>query len=221
MQLKKPRVERDKTLPTCEDKAVVHTEDDHKVHLPKNSLLTPEIRDLVKAMSIQLLSLSAMEVEYTEGWLQAKLVDAKKLLGLDVIYDAAMFEGLELNNFQFEDFMQNDAQLRAGIPLEHIIEPHLVPLRLKGLQPTEFRQYFKGCPSLYNAMDIVSVGSRRYMKPDFIENGFRGISIGGSYRKVHPICNDFFIKLVREGKALVLTRDALEKSNQRRKIHGS
>jgi hypothetical protein len=42
--------------------------------------------------------------------------------------------------------------------------------------------------------------------------------VSEEFQLVGPICNDFFIKL---GKALVFTRDALEKSNQLRKIHGS
>ena len=183
------------------------------------TLLPPELLDLVAAMTIQLLPPSDMEMVFTTAKLEKLLSDATTLLGLDVVYDAATFKSLNLEDFTQEDFESNDNLLKQEVKLNDIIEHHLQPLRLKGLPADGIRSTFSGCSDVENVIDILEAGSRRYMNDDFTENGGREVSVGGSYRKMRPICNDNFKQLAKEGKALVFSKDALFESGEMSKLH--
>ena len=165
--------------------------------------------------------MGVMEMVFTEDRIRAMLETASALVGLPVIYDDALFSSLNLDEINMKDFTTNDDLLRAGMTLEQIIEPNLVPLRLKGQSAAELRQTFQDLPSVEKVIDVLSVGSRPFMIPAFVPNGCAEVSAGGSYSKMKPICNDAFVKLIRcdPPKALVFSKDALISSGQLDKLH--
>ena len=80
---------------------------------------------------------------------------------------------------------------------------------MKGLSGSSLYSFLVGYPGAAAASDLLHNGARSFMTPQFSPNGGKECSLGGSYLKYRPICNDALLQLVREGKALVLSRDSL------------
>ena len=136
------------------------------------------------------------------------LSESTQVLGADIAYDEELFTRLNLPDFAPEDFIHNDAKLDTH-SLDEIIEEGLRPHRSKGLKDPELTDFLQDVAGGAVAHDILCNGARSFMDTKFKPNGGRECSVGGSYLKYRPICNDALLQLVREGKALAFSRDAL------------
>jgi hypothetical protein len=146
------------------------------------------------------------------------LLHGRTILGEDVVYDDELFDSLGLPDFGLADYAANDAALESS-PLDDIIEAALQRHRLKGLSGHSLESFLAGYPEATAASDLLHNGARSFMTPQFHPNGGKECSLGGSYLKYRPICNDALLQLVREGKALVFSKDALQRSGAIQELH--
>ena len=142
----------------------------------------------------------------------------RTILGEEVVYDDELFHSLNLPDFGPADYEANDAALESS-PLDDIIEAALRRHRVKGLSGSPLESFLAGYPGAEAASDLLQNGARSFMTPRFNPNGGKECSLGGSYLKYRPICNDALLQLVREGKALVFSKDALQRSEALQELH--
>jgi len=146
------------------------------------------------------------------------LQEAQTVLGSDIVYDESLFTQLNLPDFTANDFVPNDAKLQTQ-PLDSIIEEALRPHRTKGLKDPALTEFLQGVSGGDIAHDLLHNGARSFMLPQFKVNGGRECSVGGSYLKYRPLCNDALLQLVREGKALAFSKDALVNTGAMEQLH--
>lgn len=178
---------------------------------PKTLLSLSDRTSLLDSLSsLQLLSPSCvMDVGHSLDTIIAKATaDASSTLGTDIVYDDTLFDSLGLEDFQPEHFTANDASL-THTTLDSILTKHLTRLREKGLKRDEIASLLAGADNVSNVIDLIVHGSRSFMIPSFRPNGGRECSIGGSYSKYRRLCNDALVSLVRDGKAIIFSKDAL------------
>jgi hypothetical protein len=146
------------------------------------------------------------------------LQEAQRVLGSDIVYDESLFKQLNLPDFTANDFAPNDAKLQTQ-SLDSIIAEGLRPHRAKGLQDPSLTEFLQGVSGGDTAHDLLHNGARSFMLPQFKVNGGRECSVGGSYLKYRPLCNDALLQLVREGKALAFSKDALTSTGAIEQLH--
>ncbi len=184
---------------------------------PAHPRRSPSRRRSSSSSPSSLPTLMEMESDPTP-WIETALAESTQLLGDDIAYDDELFTRLNLPDFTPADFMQNDAMLDTH-SLDEIIERGLRPHRSKGLKDPELNSFLQGVEGGTVAHDILCNGARSFMDPRFKPNGGRECSVGGSYLKYRPICNDALLQLVREGKALAFSRDALSRAGALDQLH--
>ena len=146
------------------------------------------------------------------------LQEAQRVLGSDIVYDESLFKQLNLPDFTATDFVPNDVKLQTQ-PLDSIIEEGLRPHRTKGLKDPALTEFLQEVSGGDVAHDLLHNGARSFMLPQFKVNGGRECSVGGSYLKYRPLCNDALLQLVREGKALAFSKDALVNTGAMEQLH--
>ena len=146
------------------------------------------------------------------------LAQGRTILGDDVVYDNELFNSLALPDFDVPDYSANDAAL-ASYSLDEIIEAALQRHRTKGLKGPALADFLSGYSEAEAASDLLHCGARSFMEPSFFPNGGTECSLGGSYLKYRPICNDALLQLVREGKALAFSKDALQGAGAIQQLH--
>ena len=125
------------------------------------------------------------------------LLEAQSVLGSDIVYDESLFTQLNLPDFTANDFAPNDAKLQTQ-SLDSIIAEGLRPHRAKGLQDPSLTEFLQEVSGGDTAQDLLHNGARSFMLPQFKVNGGRECSVGGSYLKYRPLCNDALLQLVRK-----------------------
>jgi hypothetical protein len=134
--------------------------------------------------------------------------EASSDIGYNVRYDDNMISNLNLSKFSAEDYARNDLALSTQ-NLDDILQQAIKPLRFKGLSAPALRELFKPLRSRHTIVDILGTGARRFMRESFAPNGGHESSLAGSYSKMIPICNHTLLELVREGRAIAFSKDAL------------
>lgn len=172
-------------------------------------ILLPELGDLAAT--------EAMSVHFIEEALKT----AKEEIGPAIVYDQALMDSLECDEFELVDYAENDAKLKQGLTLNEILEESLVPLRCKAGSEEELRQRFAGLDGAETAIEVLCHGARDMMIDDFTPNGGKEMSPSPSYLKMRPICNDALKSLVREGKAIAFSMDTLIETGAMKELHDS
>jgi hypothetical protein len=154
--------------------------------------------------------------EQVQEWLE----EAKVKIGLDVVYDDATMEGMNLREFNTTHWERNDMKLRTE-PIEEIVRQAISPLLLKGESADELRVSLKNVTNRHKVIDILSNGQRKWMINSYRPDGGRERSFGRSYLDKRRICNNALVKLVEQGRALAFTEDAMRSSHQLEKLSTS
>ena len=134
---------------------------------------------------------------------------AKTALGMDVVYNEEMLSTMNLQDFTESDYEAQDVALRTT-SLEAVLESAAKPHRSKGLPESGIRAYLNKDSELEQVLDLLGQGAQCPMRKDFKPNGGKETSVGGSYLKYRRICNNAILELVRAGKAVAFSKDALE-----------
>ena len=145
---------------------------------------------------------------------------ATELLGAEIVYDSDLFQKLALKDFEERDYRSNDIELVTR-SLDVILEDRCQVHRMKGLAGEALTAWLEGVPNAHAVTDLLQHGARDFTSCEFVPNGGRECSVGGSYLKYRPICNDAILELVNEGRAIAFSRDAMEASGQMEKVHVS
>jgi hypothetical protein len=146
------------------------------------------------------------------------LENATQIVGQDIVYDAATFAALNLQEFNKKHWSENDKKLLSGVPLESVIRESTLPLLLKGESASQLFASLQGVTNRQRVIDIVQNGQRKTMISSFKPNGGKERSLGTSYQKMRPICNDAILGLVEKRRAIAFTEDVMFQSNQMEKI---
>jgi hypothetical protein len=150
---------------------------------------------------------SAVVVPFTQSQALAAADTAYAYLGLDVIYDDALFESLQLQTLGPSSHSQYDDMLKTGMTLDNIVAATSLPLYLKPGRLSEAALIEKLNVSCYPHRDIVldlmTHGKRVFMQSGFMENEGREVKAGVSYNKMSPIINDTIANLAAEGKVVL------------------
>jgi hypothetical protein len=146
------------------------------------------------------------------------LQEARSMLGADIVYDDQLFAELNLPDFTADDFIPNDMKLQTQ-SIDAIIEDNLRPHRTKGLQDPALADFLRDVSGGKIAHELLRSGAKSFMMPHFKPNGGHECSVGGSYLKYRPLCNDALLQLVREGKALAFSKDALAEAGALDQLH--
>jgi len=145
----------------------------------------------------------------SSAFIEKTLQEARVKVGADVVYDQALFDSLELEEFKPEHYRDNDQALRDGRSLDEILEERIAPHRCKAGNQHELESRFEGLRGASGAVDVLCHGARDMMIPEFEPNGGNECSFGPSYLEKREICNDALLKLVKEGRAVAFSLDAL------------
>ena len=146
------------------------------------------------------------------------LQEAQSVLGSDIVYDDQLFAELNLPDFTADAYIPNDTKLQTQT-LDAIIEDRLKPHRTKGLQDPALANFLRDVRGGKSAHELLCSGAKSFMMPHFKPNGGHECSVGGSYLKYRPLCNDALLQLVREGKALAFSKDALAEAGALDQLH--
>jgi hypothetical protein len=145
----------------------------------------------------------------TSDFIKQALREARVKVGADVVYDQALFDSLELEDFKLEHYVENDQALRDGRSLDQILEERITPHRCKAGSQSELERRFQDLRGASGAVDVLCHGARDMMVSEFTPNGGAECSFGPSYLEKREICNDALLKLVKEGRAIAFSLDAL------------
>ena len=145
----------------------------------------------------------------TSEFIEQALKEARAKVGADVVYDQALIDSLELEDFKLEHYVENDQALRDGRSLDQILEERIAPHRCKAGSQCELERRFQGLRAASGAVDVLCHGARDMMVSEFTPNGGAECSFGPSYLEKREICNDALLKLVKEGRAIAFSLDAL------------
>ena len=149
----------------------------------------------------------------------ATLASAHTLLGEDIVYDQALFDSMNCEEFTPACYEKNDAALRSDVPLDTILAIAIAPHLCKAGTMSELRERFKSLPGGFSAVDVLSHGARDCMVQGFTPNGGNECPFGPSYKKYMPICNENLLNLVKAGRVLAFSRDALEEKGYMKDLH--
>lgn len=149
----------------------------------------------------------------------ATVASARTLIGEEVVYDQALFDSLQCDEFTHTIYEKNDAALRSGVSLDEILVSAIVPHLCKAGTPSELRERFKDLPGGLSAVDVLSHGARDCMVPDFTPNGGKQCLFGPSYEQYQPICNENLLNLAKAGRVVAFSRNVLEEKGYMKKLH--
>ena len=90
----------------------------------------------------------------------ATLASAHTLLGEDIVYDQALFDSMNCEEFTPACYEKNDAALRSDVPLDTILAIAIAPHLCKAGTKSELRERFKSLPGGFSAVDVLSHGAR-------------------------------------------------------------
>ena len=156
--------------------------------------------------------------------IQADVERAKVFIGLDIVYDQALFEQLRaegMEDFKEADFSVNDKVLLSGESLDCILDRLIEPHRRKAGSSDTLRAAFKGVPGSEMAIDVLTHGARDFMVDEFTPNGGRQYNLGKSYLDKREICNDNMRSLCKSGRCICFTLDACIESGCMTQLHTS
>ena len=145
----------------------------------------------------------------SSAYIEQALQEAKVKVGADIVYDQALLDSLELEDFKPEHYLKNDQALREGRSLDEILEECIAPHRCKAGSQPELESRFEGLRGASGAVDVLCHGARDMMMQDFVPNGGKECKFGPSYLGKREICNDALLKLVKEGRAIAFSLDAI------------
>ena len=151
--------------------------------------------------------------------IDAALVSARKLVGEDIVYDQELFDSLGCEEFTPEHYEMNDKALRDGVSLDAILSRAIAPHLCKAGSERELRGRFEGLNGNHTAVDVLCHGARDYMAEGYVPNGGRECQFGASYKKYRPICNENLLNLVKAGRAVAFSLDALKESGLITELH--
>jgi hypothetical protein len=148
------------------------------------------------------------------------IIEATKQTGVEIVYTEELIESLELFDIGPGSGLLSDSKLTT-MPLKDIIEEALGPIREKGASAPTLHRRFVDAPGLSTALDLITHGERLHMKENFTVNGGRQVMNNMSYKSKRKICNHAMFELVRDGKALAFSMDALVHANSMHEVHVS
>jgi len=147
------------------------------------------------------------------------LRSARELIGADIVYDQALFDSLDCEEFTPEYYEANDQLLRDGISLDEILSKAIAPHLNKAGSADMLRSTFDGLPGAHIAVDVLTHGARDFMVDEFVPNGGNECPFGPSYKAYKPICNDNMVKLAKKGRIVAFTLDELIKRGLITELH--
>jgi hypothetical protein len=106
----------------------------------------------------------------TSAFIEQALKEARVKVGADVVYDQALFDSLELEDFKLEHYVENDQALRDGRSLDQIFEERIAPHRCKAGSQCELERRFQGLRGASGAVDVLCHGARDMMVSEFTPN---------------------------------------------------
>ena len=173
---------------------------------------------LASSILLTLSPNSIVRVDYDPASILRFATEAAASIGLDQVYDDALYESLDLCDFSEDDYAEND-RLLADLGLDAILKTRIAPLLAEEGRMREVKDLLHGISNKQKVLDMLTHGQRSFMKPTFRPNGGCEAAIGASYLEKRLLCNDAIVRLVREGKMIAFSEDALIASKARELIH--
>ena len=97
----------------------------------------------------------------------ATLASARMSLGEDIVYNQAIFDSMNCEEFTPACYEKNDAALRSEVSLDTILATAIAPYLCKAGTMNELRERFKGLQGSFSAIDVLSHGARDCMVQGF------------------------------------------------------
>ena len=173
---------------------------------------------LASSILLTLSPSNIVRVDYDPASILRVATEAAASIGLDQVYDDALYESLDLCDFSEDDYAEND-RLLADLGLDAILKTRIAPLLAEEGRMREVKDLLHGISNKQKVLDMLTHGQRSFMKPTFRPNGGCEAAIGASYLEKRLLCNDAIVRLVREGKMIAFSEDALIASKARELIH--
>jgi hypothetical protein len=155
-----------------------------------------------------------VDTRYSKSVVTKQAAHAVRALGLDIVYNEALFATLGLKVLSEEHHSANDRLLDSGVSLDTILQRSADMRRDKGDGFVAVSEMLEGYPNRDRVVEMLQVGQRPFMKSTFRHNNGVDFKQCKSVRKMGRILVNTLVKLIESGKAVAFSKEAVLRSSE-------